>query len=99
MPRLLRIVSPTIACTGHPAAPSSPDGPGRRHTVYRSAFNSPESKTELDRVIADWLANGRRLSPAATPWWYRPGRTERGQGHASRTSQQWYSRRSAAAHV
>src|SRR5947209_8403193 len=44
-----------------------PDGLGRRRTVYLGAFNSPESKTVYDRVIADWLANGRRLTPVLTP--------------------------------
>src|SRR5438067_12105872 len=41
-----------------------PDGLGRRRTVYLGAFDSPESRAEYNRVIADWLANGRRLTPA-----------------------------------
>jgi integrase len=35
---------------------------------YLGRFNSPESRAEYDRLIAEWLANGRRLaSPADAP--------------------------------
>ena len=41
-----------------------PDGLGRRRTAYLGAYDSPESRAEYDRVVAEWLANGRRLAPA-----------------------------------
>src|SRR4051794_12019343 len=34
-------------------------------SVYLGKWNSPESKTEYDRVIAEWLAN--RKKPAVQP--------------------------------
>ena len=34
---------------------------GRSH--YLGVWNSPESKTEYDRLVAEWLAGGRRSSP------------------------------------
>jgi hypothetical protein len=30
---------------------------------YLGKYGSPESKAEYDRLIAEWLGNGRRLSP------------------------------------
>jgi integrase len=35
-----------------------------RH-IYLGRYGSPESKAEYDRLIAEWLAHGRRLPPAA----------------------------------
>jgi hypothetical protein len=29
--------------------------------IYLGRFNSPESRAEFDRLLAEWLANGRRL--------------------------------------
>jgi hypothetical protein len=42
-----------------------PDGLGGRHDVLLGPYDSPESHAEYARVIAEWLANGRRLPPPA----------------------------------
>src|SRR5262245_32760387 len=34
------------------------------HDVYLGKYDTAESRAEYDRRIAEWLANGRRLSPA-----------------------------------
>ncbi|MFO0954419.1 MAG: hypothetical protein U0835_25320 [Isosphaeraceae bacterium] len=33
--------------------------------IYLGRYGSPESRAEYDRLIATWLANGRRTTPAA----------------------------------
>jgi hypothetical protein len=38
---------------------------GRDH--YLGPYNSPESRAGYDRIIAEWLAGGRRLATEATP--------------------------------
>ena len=45
---------------------SSPqaDGPSRRHPDGRDFYSAgwpPESRAEYDRIIVEWLSNGRRL--------------------------------------
>ena len=37
-----------------------PDSLGRRRDVLLGTYDSPESKQEYQRVIAEWIANGRR---------------------------------------
>jgi integrase len=39
-----------------------PDGLGGRRDVLLGLYDSPASKTEYDRVIAEWVANGWRLT-------------------------------------
>src|SRR5262245_58461937 len=40
----------------------------RGTSVYLGKWNTPESRIEYQRVIAEWLANGKRLSqPDASP--------------------------------
>jgi integrase len=41
-----------------------PDGLGGRRDVLLGEHDSRESKAEYDKVIAEWLVNGRRLKPA-----------------------------------
>ena len=41
------------------------DQGGARRDVYLGAFNSPKSKTEYARVIAEWQAAGGNFTPAA----------------------------------
>jgi len=43
-----------------------PDGRGGRRDVQQGEFGSPASRAEYDRVIAEWMANQRRLSAAPT---------------------------------
>jgi hypothetical protein len=33
--------------------------------IYLGKHDTPESRREYDRLIAEWLANGRRLTPGA----------------------------------
>lgn len=37
-----------------------------RRTYYLGRYGSPESKAEYDRVVAEWLASGRRATKAAS---------------------------------
>ena len=37
-----------------------------RRDIYLGKFDTPESRTEYDRVIAEWLGNGRNSAPRAT---------------------------------
>ena len=39
-----------------------PDGYGCRKECYLGRYGTKESKREYEKVIAEWLANGRRLS-------------------------------------
>src|SRR5262245_28325113 len=41
-----------------------PDGQGGRHDVYLGIFGTPQSKTEYDRVVAEWIASGRQVHQA-----------------------------------
>src|SRR5262245_16320611 len=40
-----------------------PDGQGGRRTVTLGPHDTPESRTEYDRVIGEWLTAGRRWPP------------------------------------
>jgi integrase len=44
-----------------------PDGQGGRHDCLLGPYDSPESRAEYDRLIAEWLAAGRRLAPRQAP--------------------------------
>ncbi len=35
--------------------------------LYLRRHASPESRAEFDRIVAEWLTNGRRLQPDASP--------------------------------
>jgi integrase len=48
------------------AVVSLPDGRGYRKDFYLGPFNSPESKAEYERVLAEWLANGRKIPGKVT---------------------------------
>jgi len=48
---------------------------GERKDVLLGRFDSPESRTEYDRAIAEWVANGRRLTAPAPDQVARPGLT------------------------
>ena len=37
-----------------------PDGKGGRRTYYLGPYGSPESRQRYERLIAEWLAQGRR---------------------------------------
>jgi integrase len=37
-----------------------------RRDFYLGKFGTPESRAEYDRLVAEWLSNGRRLTPKAT---------------------------------
>lgn len=37
-----------------------PDGLGGRDDVYLGVYDTDESRREYDRIIAEWIANGRR---------------------------------------
>jgi hypothetical protein len=39
------------------------DGAGRRRDTYLGRYGSAESRAEYARVIAEWEASGRRLTP------------------------------------
>src|SRR6516165_6887562 len=40
-----------------------PDGLGARRDVLLGKYDTPESRAEYLRVLAEWEANGRRLLP------------------------------------
>ncbi|MEO2008021.1 MAG: site-specific integrase [Pirellulaceae bacterium] len=58
MPR--RTKSNPRYCHFRPRNPAYVKFHGRR--IYLGRFNSPESRAEYDRVVAEWLANGREFS-------------------------------------
>src|SRR5262249_3365555 len=33
------------------------------HDVYLGKYDTPESRTEYDRIVSEWLVNGRHLTP------------------------------------
>lgn len=43
------------------------DAQGYRRDVYLGPFGSAESKAEYERVLAEWLANGRKLPGKSGP--------------------------------
>src|SRR5262245_18655014 len=51
------------------------DPGGARKDVLLGRHESPESRTEYDRVIAEWVANGRRLTAPAPEQAAGPGLT------------------------
>src|SRR5262245_16218940 len=44
-----------------------PDGFGGRRDFLLGPHDSPESHAEYRRLVAEWLASGRRLTPTVTP--------------------------------
>jgi integrase len=44
-----------------------PDGLGGRRDILLGPHDTPESRAEYDRVIAEWLASGRRSTPRPEP--------------------------------
>ena len=70
MPRLPKIPDYRLHKRSGLAVVTLPDGFGRRRDVQLGKYDSPESRAEYDRVIAEWLANGRRFvkpGPASEP--------------------------------
>jgi hypothetical protein len=66
MPRQPRIPAYRLHKRSGFAVVTLPDGPGKRRHVQLGRHGTPESRAEYDRVIAEWAANGRRLTPEPT---------------------------------
>jgi hypothetical protein len=39
----------------------------RRRDILLGGYDTPQSRAEYDRVIAEWVAADRRLEPAGAP--------------------------------
>jgi integrase len=64
MPRRIRTPSYRLHRQSGQAIVTLPNGRGGRRDVLLGPYDTPESRDEYDRVIAEWLANGRLLVPS-----------------------------------
>jgi integrase len=67
MPRRNPVPSYRLHKQSGQAIVTLPDGQGGRHDVLLGRYDTPESRQEYARVIAEWEANGRRVPPSAEP--------------------------------